>query len=105
MASNNQIVGWLLIILGALLLLGWLDIPYLTEIIAIALIIVGILILIKSIGGPTWLAIVLIVLGAVVLLKGLPFMSDIGHTLGAVIDTIVAVLCIVVGALKVMNKM
>ena len=105
MASSNQVLGWILIALGALLLLGWLHIPFFTEILGIVLIIVGILILAKTLHGPTWLAILVIVLGALILLRDVPWLDAIGRALGDVFTTIVAVLCIVIGVLKVAGKM
>jgi hypothetical protein len=102
--DNNKLIGIILLAVGVLLLLGWLDIPFLTEIVAIAMIVIGILILVGKFSGPAWLGVLLIVLGILVFLKGLPFLDAIGRTVAGLIDTIVAVILIVLGILKLVGK-
>lgn len=103
--SNQQIVGIVLAVLGALLLLKWLSIPYLATIIAVALIIVGILILMKKFQGAPWMGWTAIVLGALVVLSDLPFMQSLGNTVASLLTTAVAVILIVVGVMKYLGKM
>lgn len=102
-ASNNQIVGIVFIVLGALLLLGWLHIPFLPTIIGILLVVLGILALMGTslMRKNVVLGIVLVVLGVLILVPGL----GIGYALASLVQTIVAVALIVVGVLKLMGKM
>jgi hypothetical protein len=101
--SNNQIVGLVLVVLGALLLLGWLHIPFLGTIIGVILVVLGVLALVGS--GPmrknAVLGVVLVVLGVLILVPGL----GIGYALASLVQTVVAILLIVVGILKLMDKM
>jgi hypothetical protein len=101
--STNQIVGIILIVLGAVLLLGWLNIPFLGTIVGIALIVLGIMALMGS--GPMAknmvLGVVLLILGVLCLIPWL----GIGGAIGSLIETIVAIVLIVVGIMKVAGKM
>ena len=101
--STNQVVGILLIVLGAVLLLGWLNIPFLGTIVGIILLVLGIMALMGA--GPmsknAVLGVVLVVLGVLCLIPWL----GIGSSIGALLETIVAIVLIVVGILKVAGKM
>lgn len=101
--STNQIVGILLIVLGVILLLGWLNIPFLGTIVGIVLIVLGVMALMGA--GPMSknlvLGIVLLILGVLCLIPWL----GIGSGIGALLETIVAIVLIVVGILKVAGKM
>lgn len=103
-ASPNTVLGVVLIALGALLLLGWLDIPFLTEIAGIALIILGILMLMGKFRGPNWLGILLIVLGALVFAKGFAWLDNLSGTVSSLIDTAIAIGLIILGVLKLLGK-
>ncbi|HUR24909.1 MAG TPA: hypothetical protein VM327_02715 [Candidatus Thermoplasmatota archaeon] len=101
--STNQIVGIIFIVLGIILLLGWLNIPYLGTIVGIILIVLGVMALMGA--GPMSKN---VVLGAVLLVLGILCIIPrlgIGGAIGSLILTIVAVVLIVVGILKVANKM
>ena len=101
--STNQIVGILLIVLGAVLLLGWLNIPYLGTIVGIVLVVLGIMALVGA--GPMAknmvLGVVLVILGVLCLIPRL----GIGGAIGGLLETIVAIVLIVVGILKLIGKM
>ena len=101
--SNSQIVGIVLLVLGLLLLLGWIGIPFLGTIIGIVLIVVGIMALVGA--GPmaknTVLGVVLVVLGVLLLVPQL----GLGHAIGSLLETIIAIVLIIVGVLKIANKM
>ena len=101
--STNQIVGILLIVLGVVLLAGWLNIPYLGIIVGIVLVVLGVMALIGA--GPmsknVVLGAVLLVLGILCLIPAL----GMGNAIGALLETIVAIILIVVGIMKVAGKM
>jgi hypothetical protein len=101
--STNQVMGAILIALGALLLLGWLDIPFLGTVVGIALIVLGLLAVAGA--GPmpknAVLGIVLVALGVVVLIPWL----GVGGAVAGLLETVVAIVLIVVGVLKVMGRM
>src|SRR5687767_11479806 len=96
--SSNQVVGIVLLILGIVLLAGWLNIPYLGIIVGIVLVVLGVMALIGA--GPmaknVILGAVLLVLGILCLIPAL----GMGQAVGAVLETVVAVILIVVGILK-----
>jgi hypothetical protein len=101
--TTNQVIGAILIVLGALLLLGWLDIPFLGTIVGIALIVLGLLAVVGA--GPMpkngLLGIILVALGVVVLIPTL----GVGGAVAGLLETVVAIVLIVVGILKVMGRM
>lgn len=101
-STNDTVIGIVLLVLGLLLLLGWLDIPFLSTIIGVVLVVLGILALVGS--GPMpknpLLGVVLVVLGVLVLVP----MLGIGGALASLIETIVAIVLIVAGILKLVGK-
>lgn len=99
MANNNTILGIVLIALGALILLGFLDIPFLTEILAVAAIVVGILILMGKMAGSSTLAVIVIILGALLLFSN-PIGSAISQVVGTILDIIIGVALIILGILR-----
>lgn len=101
--ENNKIIGIVLIAVGALLLLGWLHIPYLGLILGILLLVLGIMMLMGKMSGAAWVAWTVIVLGAIAVLAslGLNFLDSIANLM----LTIVAIALIVVGVLKLVGKM
>ncbi len=102
--SNARILGIVLIALGALLLLGWLHIPYLVFILGIVLIVVGVLMLMGSLRGAKWMAVLALVLGIIVVLRDAPGLKWIGDDVGNLLVTAVAIILIVLGVLKVMER-
>ncbi len=102
--DNNKILGIVLIVLGALLVLNWIRIPFLTEVVGIGLIVLGILMLMGRFGGGTILGIVAIVLGALVLVGRIPGFVDVVGDIWRILTLVVGILLIVFGALKVLGK-
>ncbi|MHB8585077.1 MAG: hypothetical protein ACYDDF_04490 [Thermoplasmatota archaeon] len=101
----NKLLGGLLLALGILLLLGWIHVDYLTTILGIALIIVGVLVLLRRLSGARWLGVLVLVLGIVVLFPGVPFARQILGILGDLLVTIVAIILIIVGTLMFVGRM
>jgi hypothetical protein len=101
--ETNKILGIILVVVGALLLLGWLDIPYLGLIVGIIVVAAGIMILMGKLSGAPWMAWTLIVLGAIAVLAGLglKIFADIAN----ILLTLVAIVLIIVGVLKIVGKM
>lgn len=100
--STNQIIGILLIVLGVVLLANWLSIPYLSTIIAILLIVVGVMALIgtRQIPKNLILGVILIVLAVILLVS--PW--GVAGRVSAIVETIIAILLIVGGILKLLGK-
>lgn len=102
-ASNaDLILGIVLIVIGALMLLGKLGIPFLEEILGIAALVVGILILIGRVGGATWMGVALVVVG--VLILATRFLDFITGTVADIINIVLGIILVVFGILKVMGK-
>ncbi len=102
--ADNKLLGIVLVVLGALLLLNWIRIPFLTEVVGVGLIVLGILMLVGTVGGGSILGIVAIVLGALVLIGRIPGFVDAVGDLWRIITVVVGVLLIVFGAMKIMGK-
>jgi hypothetical protein len=100
----SKLVGILLIALGALLLLGWLHVPYLTTLLGIVLIVVGVMVLAGSLHGARWLGIVALVLGILLLFPGVPAFSRALGFIGDLLTTVIAVVLIVMGVLKLVGR-
>ncbi len=96
-SDSNQLIGIILIAVGSLMLLGWLDVPFLVEVAAIGLIVVGVMILAGKFAGSTPIGVTAIVLGILLLIP-------LGAGLASVIDTLVGVLVLVAGVLKLLGK-
>ncbi len=102
--KNDQILGIVLVALGALLLLGWLHIPYLVTVLGLILLIVGIMILMGKMRAASWIGVTCVVLG---LLLILPTFDPVKKLVGDLLDlavTIVAVILIILGVMKLMAK-
>jgi hypothetical protein len=99
LATADLVIGIVLVVLGGLALLGWLDLRWLVTVAAIAAIVVGILVLIGRTRGNTVLGVLLIVIGIVLLVPN--FLRD---ELGSAIATIGAVLLLILGILKLLGK-
>lgn len=101
--ENNKILGIVLIVVGALLLLGWLKIPYLGLILGVVLLVIGLMGVMGKIRGASWISWTLVVLGAIAILAslGLDFLDPVAN----MILTVVAIILIVVGVLKLVGKM
>src|SRR5687767_5855196 len=100
--EGNKILGIVLIAIGALLLLGWLKIPFLVLILGILLLVVGIMILMGKLAGASWLAWVCIVLGIIMILADQGLDLDIFKDIANLIVTIGAVILIVIGVMKLL---
>ena len=101
--ENNKILGIVLIVIGALLLLNWLNIPYLTLILGVLLLVVGIMILMGKMSGVAWMGWTAVVLGAIVILANMGIHAFAG--IAGFVATAAAIILIVIGVLKLMNKM
>jgi len=101
--SNNQILGIVLVILGIVLLVDHGVVPLLGTIIGVVLLVVGILMLMGNLRGATWIAVTCIVLGILILLPGLGVRA-LATDIMQVVVIVVAVLLIIIGALKIMQK-
>lgn len=101
--NNDQIVGIILIVLGALMLFGGLS-DVLLMVVAIALIVVGILILMRRLKGPAWLGVTCLVIGILALLPNYgPVEKAVEGVLGIVV-VVVAVILIVIGIMKLIQR-
>ncbi len=97
---SNRILGILLIALGAALLLGWLHPPVLIETLGIALIVLGILMLMN---GSTVVGIVVLVVGVLVLAGRLPGLADVLGSNWAIVNTVLAIVLIVFGVMRLVK--
>src|ERR1041385_5817310 len=102
--NNNQILGIVLLVLGILLLLGWLHIAYLILILGVLLIVVGVMILMGSLRGAKWLGVVALVLGILLVLRDVPGVTWISNQVGDLLVTVIAVILIVLGIMKIIEK-
>ncbi len=102
--ADSKLLGVILIVLGALLLLGYFHIPYLEWVVGVGLLVVGLLLLTGRMPGGTILGVVGIVLGILVLLGRLDSFVDAAGDVWRIVTTVVAVLLIVFGAMKVMGR-
>lgn len=102
-SQNDTILGIVLIVLGALILLGFLDIPFLTEIAAIIAIVVGVLMLMGKFRGATWIAVTLIILG-ILLLASNPLGRVLSGIVGTILDILIGVVLLILGILKLMGR-
>ncbi len=101
--ENNKILGIVLIAIGALLLLNWLNIPYLALILGILLLVVGIMIVMGKLSGVAWMGWTAVVLGALVILASLGI--DALQPIAGLVVTLAAIILIVIGVLKLLGKM
>lgn len=97
--QNDTLLGIVFLVLGVLILLGFLPIPFLTEIVAVAAIVVGVLTLMGTFRAATWVAVVLIVLGILLLLSN-PIGALLSNVVGTVLDVLIGLALIVLGILK-----
>lgn len=102
--SNQQILGIVFVVLGAILLFNFWSIPFLSEAIGICLIVVGILILMGKMAGAQWVAVTVIVVGLLFLVRSVEFVHKIVGAIESILTTVIAVLLIVFGVLKIMRK-
>ncbi|MHB8632885.1 MAG: hypothetical protein ACYDBQ_02795 [Thermoplasmatota archaeon] len=102
--ASSKLLGIILIVLGALLLLGWLHVAHLMTILGVVLLVVGLLVLLGHLHGARWLGILCVILGILVLFPDLPVVGNLVDAVGTLLTTIIGVVLIVVGALKLANK-
>jgi len=93
--QTDQIIGVVLIVLGALIALGKLGLGWLVLVGAIAAIVVGILILLGKTKGSQVFGILLIVGGALVL--GMPYLFS---GLAFILNLVIGILVIIAGVMK-----
>lgn len=101
-STGDLVLGIVLIVLGALFLLGRVGIPYLETVLAVAAIIVGVLILMGKMRGAQWMGIALVVIGILVLATDL--LDFLTGTIADVIHIVLGVLLVLFGVLKVMGR-
>lgn len=101
--SNDQVAGIVLVVLGILVLLGYLG-GLIILVGAIALIVYGILILIGKAGGATWVGVLCLVLGILLLGPRIPFVSDLVGGAAHILVIIIGVILLVLGILKLARK-
>jgi hypothetical protein len=101
--NNDQIVGIILIVLGALMLFGGLS-GLLLTIVAIGLVVVGILILMRHLKGPAWLGVTCLVIGILAILPNYGPVERAVHDVLGIVVVIIAVLLIVLGIMKLIQR-
>jgi hypothetical protein len=102
--NNNQILGIVLVVLGAILLLDRGSIAFVTPLLGVILLVVGILMLMGTLHGASWIAVSCIVLGILLILPGIPAVKALVDSVLMVGIIVVAVLLIIFGALKIAQK-
>jgi hypothetical protein len=100
MASNNQVLGVVLLVLGILILVGPLSLGPLVWLAAVAAIVLGIVVLVQKGRNSQALGIGLLVAGVLVLL-----LPRLAANLAGALNLVVGVLLVVVGLLKLLSKM
>ncbi len=101
LSTMDTAVGIVLVIVGALGLLGQIGLGWIVTVAAVAAVVVGILMLLGKMQGRTMGAIVLLALGILLLF---PDILNIGATLGGIIEVVAAVALVILGVLKLMGK-
>ncbi len=96
--DKDKVIGIVLLVLGILFVVGFIDIPYLDELVAVAALVAGVLVLIHKLRGPQWLGITLIVVGALMLVT--PWLSFLAGTIAALLNLAIGVVLIVLGVLR-----
>lgn len=98
--TSNQVTGIVLIVLGALALAGWFS-SLVVLAAGVILLVYGILVMMRKAHSSQLVGIVCIVAGALLILGYFPFVGSLVHLL----TTVVGIVLIVVGILKLMGKM
>lgn len=101
--TNDQVVGIILIVLGALLFLGFLG-TVLLALVAVGLIVVGILILMRNLRGPAWLGATCLVIGALLVLPTWGPVQDVVKGFIGILITVAAIILIVLGVMKLIQR-
>ena len=102
--KNDQILGIVLVVLGILVLLGFLG-GVIVLLAAIALIVYGILILMGKARGATWVGVLCLVLGILLLAPRIPVISDVLGALAGILVIVIGAILLIVGILKLIGKM
>lgn len=97
--SENLLVGILSLVIGVLLVIGEINIPYLGTILALCLLIWGALVIWGNARGDRNHGIIAFVIGLVLIL------SDNTGILGGLLELIVGILLILYGAARLMNRL
>lgn len=101
-ATADIIVGVLLLVLGILVLIGALGIPYFTLILGIAAIVFGVLMLIGRVRGGNVGGIILLAVG--IILVATNWLREVTAVIETVANIVVGVVLVLMGALKLMGK-
>jgi hypothetical protein len=101
--TNDQVLGIVLIVLGVVVLAGWLS-GVLVTVAAIALIIVGILILLGKVRGSQLAGILCLVFGVLLLFPVIPGLGTVLGALERLVFIVIGVILLVYGILKVAQK-
>lgn len=101
--TNDQVLGIILIVLGVIVLAGWLS-GVLVTIAAIALIVIGILILLRKMSGSTVAGVVCLVIGILLLFPVIPGLGSVLGALERIVFIVIGIVLLVYGILKVAQK-
>ena len=99
--NNHQLLGIVLVVLGVVLLVDHGSVAFLADILAVALLVVGILVMMRQLRAEPWVGITCLVLGVLLLLPIIPVVRAVVADLLWLIVVVVAVLLIVVGIKKI----
>lgn len=93
----SKIIGIVMIVIGALLILGSLSVTGLLPFLGIALIVIGILILVKTLPGGILMGVVALVVGILMLQGMIPGIPDIDRNVLRIVNIVCGVVLIVLG--------
>lgn len=96
--DNDKIIGIVLLVLGILFTIGTIDVPFLGELVALAALVIGILMLMGKMDGATWLAITLVVVGAVMLAT--PWLAFLEGLIAGLLNLAIGIVLIVLGVMR-----
>lgn len=95
MADIDTIIGIVMIILGALVLVGELGVGFLLPILGVALIVLGVLMLLGVVGGGTLMGVLTLVLGLLLYLDYVPVPSVVTRSINLIVGVVLIVLGII----------
>ncbi len=98
-SSKDQAIGIVLVVVGALALLGWLNLGWIVTVAAVVAVVVGIMILAGSFDGSQLMGIILLAVGILLLVP-----NFVGAALGNALSTIAAVVLLALGVLRLLGK-
>lgn len=103
LSTMDLVVGIALLVLGILVLIGRIGIPYFSLILGIIVLVVGILMLFGRLSGAKWLGVLLTVLGVILLFTD--YLGGVVRVLETISEVLIGVVLIVLGALKLMGRL